>query len=451
MSQTGDQELPFRYNARLAGEIESRWQQRWAAEGTFDSPNPAGPLTRGFSQVAGRPKFYVLDMFPYPSGTGLHVGHPLGYIGTDVFARYLRMNGHHVLHTFGYDAFGLPAEQYAIDTGQHPEVTTRVNIGNMRRQLRRLGLGHDSRREISTTDPGYYRWTQWIFLQIFNSWCDERTGRARPIAELAAEFEVGQRGAPDGRPWGELTEVQRREVIDGFRLAYISHEPVNWCPALGTVLASEEVTADGRSDVGNYPVYRRPLRQWKLRITAFADRLIDRPGPGRLARVDQADTAQLDRRERRGADHVHRDRRAGGRRSMSTPPARTRCTAPPTWCWPPSTRSRISSSRPPGRRAPRRPGPIRRAGRTRPPAIRPAAPSPPAAPRRGRRGRRSPPTSRRPGGSATGSAARRLAARAASSPGPRQQPGHRGADPGLPGRPRADGLRDRRHHGRSRS
>jgi leucyl-tRNA synthetase len=274
MSQTGDQEPPFRYNARLAAEIESRWQQRWAAEGTFDSPNPAGPLASGFSQVAGRPKFYVLDMFPYPSGTGLHVGHPLGYIGTDVFARYLRMTGRHVLHTFGYDAFGLPAEQYAIDTGQHPEVTTRVNIGNMRRQLRRLGLGHDTRREISTTDPGYYRWTQWIFLQIFNSWCDERTGRARPIGELAAEFEAGQRAAPDGRPWGELTEVQRREVIDACRLAYISHEPVNWCPALGTVLASEEVTADGRSDVGNYPVYRRPLRQWKLRITAFADRLI---------------------------------------------------------------------------------------------------------------------------------------------------------------------------------
>ena len=178
----------FRYDAQLAGEIESRWQRRWAEEGTFDSPNPAGPLATGFARMAGRPKFYVLDMFPYPSGAGLHVGHPLGYIGTDVYARYLRMTGHHVLHTFGYDAFGLPAEQYAIETGQHPEVTTRENISRMRRQLRRLGLGHDTRREIATTDPGYYRWTQWIFLKIFNSWADERTGKARPIAELIAEF-----------------------------------------------------------------------------------------------------------------------------------------------------------------------------------------------------------------------------------------------------------------------
>ena len=268
-------QLPFRYDARLANEIEARWQERWETDGTFHSPNPAGLLAEGFEQMAGRRKFYALDMFPYPSGAGLHVGHPLGYIGTDVYARYLRMTGHHVLHAFGYDAFGLPAEQYAIDTGQHPRLTTQNNVDNMRRQLRRLGLGHDTRREVATTDLAFYRWTQWIFLRIFNSWCDERTGRARPIEELISEFTSGQRPAPDGRPWGELTAVEQRRAIDARRLAYISEEPVNWCPGLGTVLANEEVTADGRSDVGNYPVYRRPLRQWMLRITAFAERLID--------------------------------------------------------------------------------------------------------------------------------------------------------------------------------
>jgi leucyl-tRNA synthetase len=266
---------PFRYDARLANEIEARWQGRWEREGTFNSPNPAGSLAGGFERMAGRPKFYALDMFPYPSGAGLHVGHPLGYIGTDVYARYLRMTGHHVLHTFGYDAFGLPAEQYAIDTGQHPRITTHENIDNMRRQLRRLGLGHDTRREIATTDLGFYRWTQWIFLKIFNSWCDERTGRARPIEDLIGEFAAGQRPVPGGRAWGEVSDQERRQVVDGYRLAYMCEELVNWCPGLGTVLANEEVTADGRSDVGNFPVYRRPLRQWMLRITAFADRLID--------------------------------------------------------------------------------------------------------------------------------------------------------------------------------
>ncbi len=263
----------FRYNARLAGEIEERWQERWAREGTFASPGPAGQLSAGFERMAGRPKCYVLDMFAYPSGIGLHVGHPLGYIATDVFARYQRMNGRHVLHAYGYDAFGLPAEQYAIDTGQHPRVTTEANIAVMRGQLRRLGLGHDTRREFATTDPSYYRWTQWIFARIFGSWYDERAGRARPVAELVAEFEAGLRETPDGRPWAELTGAQRRAAVDSRRLAYLSDEPVNWCPGLGTVLANEEVTADGRSDVGNYPVYRRPMRQWMLRITAYAGRL----------------------------------------------------------------------------------------------------------------------------------------------------------------------------------
>jgi len=269
----------FRYSAKLANEIERRWQEYWESAGTFRTPNPVGPLAAGFAEVAGRPKFMIMDMFPYPSGIGLHVGHPLGYIATDVYARYLRMTGHNVLHPFGYDAFGLPAEQYAIDTGQHPRVAAERNIATMRGQLRRLGLGHDLRREFATTDPSYYKWTQWIFLQIFDSWFDGEADRARPVADLVAEFESGRR-APvsdanlDGRPWAELGEVDRRKVVDSYRLAYISEELVNWCPGLGTVLANEEVTADGRSDIGNYPVYRRPLRQWMLRITAYAERLL---------------------------------------------------------------------------------------------------------------------------------------------------------------------------------
>jgi leucyl-tRNA synthetase len=267
-------ELPFHYNARLANDIELSWQDWWAAHGVFSAANPTGSLAVGFEQARGRRKFYILDMFPYPSGTGLHVGHPLGYIATDVFARYLRMTGHHVLHSFGYDAFGLPAEQYAIDTGQHPAVTTQHNIANMRRQLRRLGLGHDTRREIATVDPSFYRWTQWIFLKIFNSWYDEEAGRARPVGDLVAEFASGTRPVPDGRRWDDIPRSERQEIIDGFRLAYLSEELVNWCPGLGTVLANEEVTADGRSDIGNYPVYRRPLRQWMMRITAYAERLL---------------------------------------------------------------------------------------------------------------------------------------------------------------------------------
>jgi leucyl-tRNA synthetase len=261
-----DPEFPFRYGPGLAADIELRWQERWAAAGVFRTPD---------TEAEGRPKFYVLDMFPYPSGAGLHVGHPLGYIATDAYARYLRMTGHHVLHPFGYDAFGLPAEQYAISTGQHPAVTTAANIRAIRAQLRRLGLGHDERREVVTSDPSFYRWTQWIFLQIYGSWFDEQAGRARPIGELAAEFASGTRRPPGGRSWAELAGPERRSLVDGYRLAYLSEELVNWCPGLGTVLANEEVTADGRSDVGNYPVYRRPLRQWMLRITAYADRLID--------------------------------------------------------------------------------------------------------------------------------------------------------------------------------
>ncbi len=271
-------EPPFRYNARLAGEIEQRWQDRWEQEGTFHAPNPAGDL----AGPASDEKFYVLDMFPYPSGKGLHVGHPLGYIATDVIGRYQRMKGKNVLHALSYDAFGLPAEQYAVQTGQHPRVTTEENIANMRRQLRRLGLAHDDRRSFATTDPDYVRWTQWIFLQLYNAWYDEDAvrpdggrGAARPIGELEEAFATGRRPTPTGVPWAEMDADARAAALDEHRLAYLSEAPVNWCPGLGTVLANEEVTAEGRSERGNFPVFKRNLRQWMMRITAYADRLVD--------------------------------------------------------------------------------------------------------------------------------------------------------------------------------
>ncbi|EFL26163.1 leucine-tRNA ligase [Streptomyces himastatinicus ATCC 53653] len=265
---------PHRYTAALAADIEARWQDFWDANGTYDAPNPGGDLT-GDADVVARPKKFVMDMFPYPSGAGLHVGHPLGYIATDVYARYHRMTGHNVLHTLGFDAFGLPAEQYAVQTGTHPRVSTEANIDNMRRQLRRLGLGHDQRRSFATIDPDYYKWTQWIFLRIFNSWYDPEADKARPIDTLAAQFASGERATPDGRPWDALTEAERADLLGEYRLAYASDAPVNWCPGLGTVLANEEVTADGRSERGNFPVFKAKLRQWNMRITAYADRLLD--------------------------------------------------------------------------------------------------------------------------------------------------------------------------------
>ena len=271
-------ETPHRYTAALADEIELAWQDRWEEDGTFRAPNPAGPWAQP-DAVAGREKLFVLDMFPYPSGAGLHVGHPLGYIATDVYGRYQRMCGRNVLHVIGYDAFGLPAEQYAVQTGQHPRKTTEDNILNMRRQLRRLGLAHDDRRSVATTDPEFYRWTQWIFLQIFNAWFDAEAdggvGRARPIQDLIDAYAAGSRPTPDGRPWANLATAEQAAVIDAHRLAYVSEAPVNWCPGLGTVLANEEVTAEGRSDIGNFPVFRRNLRQWMMRITTYADRLLD--------------------------------------------------------------------------------------------------------------------------------------------------------------------------------
>jgi leucyl-tRNA synthetase len=297
-------EIPaYRYTAELANQIEDRWQRYWEEHGTYHAPNPVGAL-RGDVPAD---KLFVQDMFPYPSGAGLHVGHPLGFIGTDVFARYHRMNGRNVLHTMGFDAFGLPAEQYAVQTGQHPRKTTEDNINTYLRQIRRLGLGHDERRRISTIDPEYYKWTQWIFLQIFNSWYDADLRKARPIAELISQFESGERDVPGGGTWSELSFADQQRILGEFRLAYMSEAPVNWCPGLGTVLANEEVTADGRSERGNFPVFRKSLRQWMMRITAYSDRLIDD-----LDRLDWPDKVKAMQRNWIGRSHGARVRFAVG-------------------------------------------------------------------------------------------------------------------------------------------
>ncbi|MEO1235763.1 MAG: leucine--tRNA ligase [Planctomycetota bacterium] len=273
-------------------EIEAKWQTRWAEEKTFRVANPGDP---DFPE--NKPKFYCMDMFPYPSGVGLHVGHPLGFIATDIVARYKRMHGHNVLHPMGFDAFGLPAEQYAIETNVHPRKTTENNIENMVKQLKRLGMAYDWDRSFATTDPGYVKWTQWIFLQLYKSYFDPVEKKARPIEQLVAKLEgedylvglnaelvwsgddenlepiAGGRIGP--RKWHELEPGQQRRLLDEYRLAYLADVEVNWCPRLGTVLANEEVTADGRSERGDFPVVKRPLKQWMLRITAYADRLID--------------------------------------------------------------------------------------------------------------------------------------------------------------------------------
>ncbi len=232
--------------------IEPRWQRFWRERRTFATPD-----------ISDQPKYYILDMFPYPSGAGLHVGHPEGYTATDILARYRRMTGHHVLHPMGWDAFGLPAEQYAIQTGTHPRVTTAQNITTFKRQIQSLGFSYDWDREVDTTDPAYVKWTQWIFLQIFDTWYDQEQNKGRPISELPIPAEVRAKG----------TEAVRR-YQDAHRLAYQSEVPVWWCSELGTVLANEEVI-DGKSERGHYPCERRPLRQWVLRITAYADRLLN--------------------------------------------------------------------------------------------------------------------------------------------------------------------------------
>lgn len=266
---------------------EKKWQRYWLENKSFRALDPA--------EAGEMKKAYVLDMFPYPSGAGLHVGHPEGYTATDIYSRYLRMKGYNVLHPMGWDAFGLPAEQYAIKNNVHPAATTAKNIENFRRQIQMLGLSYDWDREVDTTDPAYYRWTQWIFLQLYNSYFDLTQQRAMPIGHLINELQNDNyKVAPDGsivlnktqegleaiagevgleRRWSELSPTEQRGVIDGQRLAYTDEVAVNWCSGLGTVLSNEEVI-DGKSEVGGYPVERRPMRQWMLRITAYADQLV---------------------------------------------------------------------------------------------------------------------------------------------------------------------------------
>jgi len=249
--------------------IEPKWQAHWDEQETFRAFNPGQspaedhPFSIRHEQAAPESleKYYILDMFPYPSGAGLHVGHPEGYTATDMLARYQRMKGKHVLHPMGWDAFGLPAEQYAIKTGQHPRQTTEENVSNFKRQIKSLGFSYDWSREVNTTDPGYFKWSQWIFLKLYHSWFNPVTNKAEPIDTLDIPEDVE-------------TEEAKRAYIDDHRLAFVSHAPVNWCPELGTVLANEEVV-DGKSEVGGHPVVRRPMRQWMLRITSFAQRLLD--------------------------------------------------------------------------------------------------------------------------------------------------------------------------------
>ena len=256
------------YNFR---EIEQKWQKEWMATGAYQVSN-----------ASSKPKFYVLDMFPYPSGAGLHVGHPLGYIASDIYARYKRLKGFNVLHPMGYDSFGLPAEQYALETGQHPAVTTEKNIATFRSQLDKIGFCFDWSREIRTSDPHYYKWTQWIFLQLFKSWYNPATNKAESLDSLVKIFEESGTGKPGIRhqaafsaaDWKAFTDARKQEVLMDYRLAFSSFGEVNWCEALGTVLANDEVV-NGVSERGGHPVVKKKMRQWYLRITAYADRLLE--------------------------------------------------------------------------------------------------------------------------------------------------------------------------------
>ena len=243
--------------------IEKKWQDKWRAEGTYK-----------VREDSSKPKFYVLDMFPYPSGAGLHVGHPLGYIASDIYSRYKRLKGFNVLHPMGYDAFGLPAEQYAIQTGQHPEVTTLKNVARYREQLDRIGFCYDWSREVKTCDPEYYKWTQWAFLKMFDSWFDPTANKARPIAELVARLE--SEGYEDVTPemWKAASEKEKSDILMRWRIAYLGETSVNWCEGLGTVLANDEVK-DGLSVRGGFPVEQKKMKQWQLRVSAYAGRLLD--------------------------------------------------------------------------------------------------------------------------------------------------------------------------------
>ena len=258
------------YNFR---EIEKKWHEYWIANKVYK-----------VEKNADKPKYYVLDMFPYPSGAGLHVGHPLGYIASDIYSRYKRLQGFNVLHPMGYDAYGLPAEQYAIQTGQHPEVTTKKNIARYREQMDKIGFSYDWNREIRTCDPEYYKWTQWAFIQMFNSYYCNDEQQARPIEELISAFETtGTEGMNvacseelsfTADEWKAKSEKEQQEILMNYRIAYLGNTMVNWCPDLGTVLANDEVV-DGVSDRGGYPVEQKIMRQWCLRVSAYAQRLLD--------------------------------------------------------------------------------------------------------------------------------------------------------------------------------
>ena len=255
-------------------EIEKKWQKFWGENQTFKSQQPS---------ESSKPKYYVLDMFPYPSGAGLHVGHPLGYIASDIYARFKRHQGYNVLHPVGYDSFGLPAEQYAIQTGQHPAVTTEENINRYEQQLKKIGFSFDWSREIRTSDPSYYRWTQWIFIELFHSWYNKATDRAENIFTLVAHFEKFGTENLDAvqseelnftaEEWLNASEADKQDILLNYRMAYRAETTVNWCPALGTVLANDEVK-DGKSERGGYPVYQKKMMQWSMRITAYSDRLL---------------------------------------------------------------------------------------------------------------------------------------------------------------------------------
>ena len=251
-------------------EIEPKWQKYWREHQTYRCLNPEPGVTNN----AVKPHFYVLDMFPYPSGAGLHVGHPLGYIASDIFARYKRLRGFNVLHPMGYDAYGLPAEQYAIQTGQHPAITTEKNIARYREQLDKIGFSFDWEREVRTCDPKYYKWTQWTFIQLFNHYYDTELDKAMPISHLVEKLESGEAATLGDKTWKEMSEEERQDYLMNFRLAYLADIPVNWCPELGTVLANDEVV-NGLSVRGGHPVERKLMRQWSLRITAYAQRLVD--------------------------------------------------------------------------------------------------------------------------------------------------------------------------------
>jgi leucyl-tRNA synthetase len=254
-------------------EIEAKWQQYWAENQTFAAKNNSD-----------KPKYYVLDMFPYPSGAGLHVGHPLGYIASDIVARYKRHKGFNVLHPQGYDSFGLPAEQYAIQTGQHPEKTTRENIARYREQLDKIGFSFDWSREVRTSNPDYYKHTQWIFIQLFESWYNKTTDKAESICTLIQEFEKNGNAnvnavcddniAPfSAKDWKSFSSEQQQKILLQYRLTYLAETEVNWCPALGTVLANDEIV-NGVSERGGHPVIRKKMTQWSMRISAYAERLL---------------------------------------------------------------------------------------------------------------------------------------------------------------------------------